>query len=365
MMRRCLAFVVAAAVQLASLGCLALGVWLCARHFPSVGLLPGVVLLALGALTLPRPPALPREATRLSRAEAPALHDLAGRVSAALGLTRPRVVAVDDRLDAASGFDGVLRRRYLRIGAPLWAVLDGHQRIALLAMELARNGTGDPDRAPVTGWVDRSLGELEALLEPQRDESLRALQDPTLVAAAPTRMGSQVTGTVSPVWVAELLLFPVVWVVRGVVGLLRRAYVALQRPAAVRALHAADAAGARLAGSAAVRDVLAIRALAPSIATVLRRDARAGDHAGADAAALRRGPVGPVVAGWPALVAQIRAAQPSLVDDDPAAYPPSLARRAALLADAAGVPALEVDTSATDGELEPIYRRVVRDLRTG
>jgi heat shock protein HtpX len=365
--RRILAYTVAVVVHGLSIGCLLLGAWLCTRDFPAVWLLPGVVLLALGGLTLPRPPAMPKHVVRLSRVEAPDLHALVEQVCAALGVRRPRVVAADDRFDATSGVAGLLRRPYLVVGAPLWASLDARGRVALLALELGRFAPGDPSRSPVTGWVDHSLAELESILEPQRDKSLRALQDPAILTAMAIRGAGPAGGGQSLVWIVELLLFPVTWVLRGAVVLLRRANLALLRPGATRAVHAADAAAARVAGSAAVAEVLISRWLTPSIVTVLRRDARAGDHAGAAAWAQRRGPVLPLLAAWPTLAAEVRAARPvaPAVDDGNAGeYPPSFGQRVAALPPAEPGE-LDLDPSGTDTELEPVYRRVVGDLRAG
>jgi hypothetical protein len=364
--RRILAYAVAAVVHVLSLGCLALGAWLCIRDFPAVWLLPGAVLVSLGALTMPRPPGMPKHTVQLSRVETPELYALVERVSVALSVSRPRVVAADDRFDAASGVAGLLRRRYLVIGVPLWACLDMRGRVALLALELGRFASGDPSRSPVTGWVDHSLGELEGLLEPHRDKSLRALQDPVVAGAvSTTRVGGQVSGDQSLVWFVELLLFPVMWVLRSAVALLRRTYLALLRSDAIRAVHAADATAARVAGSTAVAEVLLTRSLTPSIVTVLRRDARAGDHAGPAAWALRRAPVLPLVAAWPALAAEVRAAHPvAPAADNGGEYPPSLGQRmAALPPNEPGE--LDLDVSGTDAELEPFYRRIVGDLRAG
>jgi heat shock protein HtpX len=365
--RRILAYAVAAVVHVLSIGCLALGAWLCTRDFPAVWLLPGVVLLVLGALTMPRPPGMPKHTVQLSGVEAPELCALVERVRIALGVRRLRVVAADDRFDAASGVAGLLRRPYLVIGAPLWASLDARGRVALLALELGRFAPGDPSRSPVTGWVDHSFAELEGLLEPQRDKSLRALQDPVVVGAMSSRVGSQVSGDQSLVWIVELLLFPVMWVLRGAVAMLRRTYLALLRPDAIRAVYAADATAARVAGSTAVAEVLLTRWLMPSIVTVLRRDARAGDHAGPAAWALRRAPVLPHVAAWPALAAEVRATHPvapAAGDGDAGEYPPSLGQRvAALPPDEPGE--LHLAASGTDAELEPLYRRIVSDLRAG
>lgn len=105
-----------------------------------------------------------------------------------------------------------------------------------------------------------------------------------------------------------------------------------------------------------------MRWLTPSIVTVLRRDARAGDHAASRS--LRRAAVLPVVTAWPALAAEVRAAHPGPPPDDGGAgYPPSPGRRAAL--PPAAPATLHLDTVPTDAELEPLYQRIVLDLRSG
>src|SRR5689334_4256222 len=105
-LRRAATTAVALVVQAGAFATLACGAWLCTVRFPSVALLPGVVLLLFGVLTLPRPPALPRDAVAARRADMPALHALTDRVADALGVPRPHLVVLDDRFAADSGFAG-------------------------------------------------------------------------------------------------------------------------------------------------------------------------------------------------------------------------------------------------------------------
>src|SRR4029453_8715537 len=107
--RRMAPAAVAGVVQLGAVAALVGGAWLCTVNFPGVALLPGVVLLAFGILTLPRPTPLPRGTVISARSAAPALHALVDRVAAELGVPRPHLIALDDRFAADSGFAGLLR----------------------------------------------------------------------------------------------------------------------------------------------------------------------------------------------------------------------------------------------------------------
>lgn len=167
---------------------------------------------------------------------------------------------------------------------------------------------------------------------------------------------------------------------QGVFGLVRLGYLTLLQPGSFRAVLAADARAVAVAGASQVRSVLATRLLAESVVTVLRRDARAGDRSGA----VRRDEPETVVAGWPALAADVLTKNtpslPERCDADvartasPFAVTPPLGRRLEVLTEAAEPPAagtpptLSADpqeSAATDVEVRPVYRRLVRDLRNG
>jgi hypothetical protein len=373
-LRRIATAAVAAVVQVGAFATLLCGAWLCTVRFPSVALLPGAVLLLFGGLTLPRPAALPRDAVTARRADTPALHALADRVAAALGVPRPDVVALDDRFAADSGFAGLLRRRYLRIGVPLWAVLDPAQRTALVALELARFGGGDPSRAALTGTVERTLAAVVAVFAPAADQRLQASREADTTRAMAASLGGRGSQQQarSSINLGADLVRPLMALLQGVFGLIRLGYLTLLQPESFRAVLAADARAAAVAGTLPVRSVLATRLLAESMVTVLRRDARAGDHSGV----VRRDEPEAVVAGWPALAAGVVAnnapSMPQWCDADvartasPFAVTPPLGRRIEVLAEAPATLTADPGESAeTDVELCARYHRLVRDLRNG
>jgi hypothetical protein len=373
-LRRTATAAVAAVVQLGAFTTLACGAWLCTVRFPSVALLPGAVLLLFGVLALPRVAALPRDAVTTRRADTPVLYALTDRVAAALGVPRLQVVALDGRFAADSGFAGLLRRRYLRIGVPLWAVLDPAQRTALVALELARFGGGDPSRAALTGTVERTLTAMVAVFEPAADQRLqtgREADTTKMMAASLGGRGVQ-QNSQSSINLGGDLVRPLMALLQGMFGLIRLGYLMLLQPEAFRAVLAADARAAAVAGTLDVRSVLATRLLAESMVTVLRRDARAGDHS----SAVRRDEPEAVVAGWPVLAADVVAnnapSMPERCDTDmartasPFAVTPPLGRRIEMLAETpATLPANPRESAQTDVELRAMYRRLVRDLRNG
>lgn len=371
-LRRAATVAVAAVVQVGAFATVLGGAWLCTVRFPSAALLPGAVLLLFGVLTLPRPATLPRDAVTVRRADAPALYALTDRVADALGVPRPHVVVLDDRFAADSGFAGFLRRRYLRIGAALWAVLDPAQRTALVALELARFGGGDPSRGALTGTVERALATMVAVFEPAADKRVQVGRDNDVVKMISANPGQRVGEEQASTNLAEGLIRPFMALLQGVFGLVRLGYLTLLQPGSFRAVLAADARAAAVAGTPEVRSVLATRLLAESMVTVLRRDARAGDRSGA----VRRDEPEAVVAGWPALAAGVLTKNaPSLTERceadvmrtaSPFAITPPLGRRIEMLAEATATLAADPDESAeTDVELRPMYRRLVRDLRNG
>jgi hypothetical protein len=371
-LRRAATAAFAVVVQVGAFATLLCGAWLCTVRFPSVALLPGAVLLLFGVLTLPRPAALPRDTVTARRDEMPALHALTDRIADALDVPRPHLVVLDDRFAADSGFAGFLRRRYLRIGAPLWAVLDPAQRTALVALELARFGGVDPSRAPLTGTVERTLTTMVAALEPAADKRMQTSRNNDVVKMISANPGQRVGEEQASTNLAEDLVRPFIAILQGLFGLIRLGYATLLQPESFRAVLAADARAAAVAGTPEVRSVLATRLLTESVVTVLRRDARAGDRSGA----VRRDEPEAVVAGWPALAAAVvannEASMPQLCDADvaraatPFAVTPPLGRRIEVLTDAPATLPPDPEASArTDVELRPMYRRLVRDLRNG
>ncbi|WP_433223180.1 M48 family metallopeptidase [Dactylosporangium sp. CS-047395] len=360
--RRLARFTVAAIavlIHLIAIAALGFSAWMVIRDFPSFTLLPGVVLLAFGVLLLPRPPGLPRYATRLRREDAPHLFAFVDTVAGAVGVPCPALIVLDDRFDADGATTGLLRRRYLRLGVPLFAVLDPGQRTALVAHQLAHFTTGNPLRSGLAGSADLSLANLAAMFEPRSDTALRAFQDEQIVKASLNTAGAggmRVSGNVANVWYAEMLIRPFLWVLQQISSLGRRALVTLARPDVERAEFAADTVAARTAGSAAALEMLDMLALGEPVVTVLRRHIRATRSDTPDPAT------------WQALAREIRG-HATTADPPPfEGHPPITDRVRVLEAQPPLKPALSAATDAAEGvdaELATAYRRLARDLRYG
>ncbi|GAA3240556.1 M48 family metalloprotease [Dactylosporangium siamense] len=360
---------VAVLVHLVALGALVFGGWLSTRDFPGVGLLPGVISLAFGALLLPRPASLPRYATRLRRADAPDLFSFVTAVAGAVGVRCPDLIVVDDRFAADGGTAGLLRRRHLRLGAPLLAALDGQQRAAVVAHQLAHFSNGDPLRGPVVGSVDRSMSALVELFEPRKDTTLRAFQDPAILKAKLGIGGGAGNAgtTVAAVWYAELLVRPFIAVLRWASVLGRFLLALLVKPDVHRAEYHADAVAARVAGTAAVLEVLDVMTLRESVLTVLRREVRAADGDTPDPPAWRAA-TRQVLEHSAARLPQLRAAALPASTSPFADHPPLALRVRLLRTQPTAEPALhftEADCAAMDRELADEHRRFARDLRHG
>jgi Zn-dependent protease with chaperone function len=354
---------VAALVHVGVLLCLGLGAWLCALHFPGLPLLPGLVLVAIAVQLWPRARRITRHAAVLERSEAPALYELVGVVASAIRVPMPHVVCLDDWFAADAGVHGLLRRRHLLLGTPLWAALSPQQRVALLAHQLAHFANGDPRRGPLIGPIDSTLTKLALILTPGRARTIRALQDTAIIQAAIGSGGRGLGSTGDTVWISELVWMPIAAVLRGAVALLRLLLTALPLRDVQRAEYLADALAAQVAGSAATTQLLDLLVSAESVTTLLRVSARAGAPAAswpaqaarilADAAAelplrrqlnVRRG-VSPVGAHLPlGLRASMLESRPPLAET---------------------VTLNDVDNARIDAELARYYRQVSRDLVNG
>jgi hypothetical protein len=256
---------------------LAIGVWVGTRGFPSALIAPGLILVAAAAWAWPRA-GQPADTTVLTRAEAPALHELVERVAAALGTPVPHTIRVDERFAAEGGVHGLPHRRYLLIGVPLWQSLSRQQRVALLGHHLTHFTNRDPRRSRLVGDPSVALTRLIDLLTPGPVQSLRVVQDLRILKAAP---GAAVRGSVATTWWSEIIWKPIAAVLRAPLQVLRLALVVLPQRDVQRAEYAADAQAARAGGTAAALQLLDLLLIAPTVLMVLARDARLGEPASA------------------------------------------------------------------------------------
>jgi Zn-dependent protease with chaperone function len=162
---------------------------------------------------------------------APELHALAADVARALGTRPPDVLAITPEFNAHWRVGGLRRRRTLAVGAPLLAVLDGPERVALIAHEAGHERNGDARRGLLVGGAVDALAALHDALVPEPDP--RRIDHDVLDVAAPLARLLQ-----------RVVALPVLWVLTVEAHLLLRD--------SRRAEFLADGRAAEVAGTAAV-----------------------------------------------------------------------------------------------------------------
>jgi heat shock protein HtpX len=104
----------------------------------------------------------------MAREKALALHKLADEVARALDTSPVDGIVISSDFNAGLGQGGRRRRRILHLGLPLVSILNGEERVALLAHELAHSVNGDPNRGFFVGTAISSLAQWHYLLRPNR-----------------------------------------------------------------------------------------------------------------------------------------------------------------------------------------------------
>jgi Zn-dependent protease with chaperone function len=100
------------------------------------------------------------------RDKLPHLFAILDRVGTATGAPTPHYVGIDTRFNASTGRLGLRHEPILRLGAPLWQILDGDERLALLGHELGHQVNGDTTQGLLVATARRSLHEWRVLLYP-------------------------------------------------------------------------------------------------------------------------------------------------------------------------------------------------------
>lgn len=182
------------------------------------------------------------------REQAPRLYALLDRCAAELGCRAPDRVVVDADFNAATWRAGSAQRRVLCIGAPLWAVLSGPERLAVLGHELAHQVNGDMTRGLLATSAWHSLAEWTTLLYPGDLNAYEREANRRLVSArrGTGSMSVRLAALLTPI-VIVLCFLPFFAVAVGCRKVLTR----LVLRCGQRAEYLADELGARLAGTEA------------------------------------------------------------------------------------------------------------------
>jgi Zn-dependent protease with chaperone function len=196
--------------------------------------------------------------TGVDREKAPLFYALLDRCAAELDCQVPAHVSFNNQFNASTGRAGLRRTSFLRLGMPLWAVLSGGERLALLGHELAHQVNGDPTHGAWAGAAQRTIFEWTRLLNPRRSRRERVADIRTMHYGH--GIGGALGAALAPILMA-VVFAPFFLLALGARLALRR----LDLYCGQRAEYLADELGARLAGSEAAHGMLAELALGEPI----------------------------------------------------------------------------------------------------
>jgi Zn-dependent protease with chaperone function len=201
-----LSYFLAAWVQIPGIALGVVGVWLLWQSRLDWWLiLPGGACLWLAWATRPRFDRASQD--HLTAQQYPDLYALVNKVAAGLGAKPVERIYPRPWFNASASREGRRGSPSLYLGLPLWAVLDGGEKLALLAHELAHLVNGDPSRGALVGAALEVLGRWYAMLRPAVPSSEQA-GFPRL-AMIPVNFVLSVLALV--VWLHALALAALLW----------------------------------------------------------------------------------------------------------------------------------------------------------
>ncbi|WP_223838001.1 hypothetical protein [Streptomyces venezuelae] len=260
------AYLVAGAVHLLTAGLLLGGVLLIVLGFTTVVQpMLGLALVVMALVVRPRLGRLDPELPTLYRADAPTLFELLDRIAEAVGVRRLDAVQLTAEFAATVVPYGLLRRRRLVLGVPLWATHSPQQRVAVLARAMADLDPGHVRRGAVIGTALGALTAGANLMQPAGRGAVLST-GPDVARHAPDLAEGALrfnARTRASEWA--------LWLPRVAVTATARLLLWLTRPAARRARLAADDTAARTASTEAVIAALGDRRLARAVIVEMNR----------------------------------------------------------------------------------------------
>lgn len=223
-----------------------------------------IVMLGLAWIVRPRMPEMPEGI--VDRTEFAGLYVLTDRISDVLGAHRIDGIVIDNRFNASFGRYGLRGRRVMRLGLPLWSVLEPQELVALIAHEVAHDVNGDPARGLFVGRAYFVLVELVGFFAPQHLGPGLAVGVGRGSAAAMTSLGGRL---------GNLALAAIGMVVRPFLVLFG---VLIQRDSQ-RAEYLADRLAADVAGRDAAGSLLRKLHLRTTFQNIAKTAAARGEHA--------------------------------------------------------------------------------------
>lgn len=160
-----LSAVLAVWVQILGIALAAAGVWLLWQSWMHWwGLLLGLTCMWLAWAARPRFDRPGKDYLPVQKFSE--LYKVVNDVAASLGAKPVERIYPRPWFNASASREGLHGSPSLYLGLPLWAVLDGAEKHALLAHELAHLVNGDPSRGALTGGALAVLGRWYAMLRP-------------------------------------------------------------------------------------------------------------------------------------------------------------------------------------------------------
>jgi Zn-dependent protease with chaperone function len=237
------------------------GLWLIMSVGSLVPDVLGAVAILVAFALRPRLGRLDKYAEPIELSSLPAMDRLFTRVATEIGAPKPSVLLFDSTFNAWSGTYGLFRRRYVRIGIPLWLSLTPSEQAGLVGHELGHFVNGDVRRGPLSRYAFRLLGALSAMTRPDMTAQFRRRRA--------YGMGRGMSAF------AEVLLRPIFLLMSLCFGLMELGVEWLTMRASHHAEYAADEMSARAAGSAAMSGCLDMMILGEACETVVTRAVRA------------------------------------------------------------------------------------------
>jgi Zn-dependent protease with chaperone function len=160
----------AALLATLSFGCvLALmvsGLYLIFFHWPEpVLVIIGFLIMAAGFLVFPFSSALPTTNV-VARSSFPSLYGLVDDIAAVLNTSTVTSIVIDEKFNASIEEIGWGQKKILRLGLPLFWMLDSGSLVGVLAHEMAHTVNGDPLRGRLFSFTGRMFNRLYDLFMP-------------------------------------------------------------------------------------------------------------------------------------------------------------------------------------------------------
>ena len=142
------------------------GLYLAVSEWPNiVPVAGGIVLVLIGWFLRPQLGSVSQDC--LTRSAFPNLFSMLDGVASQLSIRPIEHVRVDHQFNASMAEVGLARTPVLSIGLPLWTILTGQERVALIAHELAHRVNHDPSRGTLIGCGLSALDRWLYLLDPR------------------------------------------------------------------------------------------------------------------------------------------------------------------------------------------------------